>query len=58
METNITEKTTNRVSFNSSKYTNQQLNEILKYERKAIIKTRRLRKLKKFPKVPDFLKSF
>ena len=51
-------KTVTSVSFNPSEYTKQQLNQILKFDRKAIIKARRLRKFKKLPKVPDFIKSF
>ncbi len=58
MDSNTTEKTTERVSFNPSEYTKQQLNDILKSERKAITKARRLRKLKQLPKVPDFIKNF
>lgn len=51
-------KTVTKVSFKPSEYTKQQLNQILKFDRKAILKARRLRKFKKLPKVPDFIKSF
>ncbi len=58
MVVNRIEKTVTRVSFNPSEYTKKQLNEILKFDRKAIIKARRLRKLRELPKVPDFIKFF
>lgn len=58
MDSNTTEKTIERVSFNPSEYTKQQLNDILKSERKTIKKARRLRKFKQLPKVPDFIKNF